>query len=296
MKKVEADSLEEAYQKAATLLQCSITDLQYEVIQYPSKGILGLMKKKAIIVASCKQISNPQDKSINIAPIEDKIQEPTIEQEVANEIIESIQEDNHTTKEVQQNIDFDAIEVQNDTVIDNFFCEEKASDTNQTQNNQEQEAINKELSILIENELKQLMDVSCFDIDVVEVDVVDKTAYIFIDGADAALLIGKEGYRYNALSYMLFNWLNSKYDLFIKLEIAEFIQSQKEMIKHYMQPVIQEVNENGRAKTRFLDGILVQLALEELRGEFPNKYVAIKTAKNGKKFVVVNDFNSKPNA
>jgi spoIIIJ-associated protein len=131
---------------------------------------------------------------------------------------------------------------------------------------------------------------------VVEVDVVEKTAYIFIDGADAALLIGKEGYRYNALSYMLFNWLNSKYNLFIKLEIAEFIQSQKEMIKHYMQPVIQDVNENGRAKTRFLDGILVQLALEELRAEFPNKYVAIKTAKNGKKFVVINEFNSKPNA
>ena len=42
MKKVEADTLEEAYQKAATELVCSITDLEYEVIQHPSKGILGV--------------------------------------------------------------------------------------------------------------------------------------------------------------------------------------------------------------------------------------------------------------
>jgi spoIIIJ-associated protein len=291
MKKVEADSLEEAYQKAATLLQCSITELQYEVLQYPSKGIFGIMKKKAIIVATCKSESLANETQTTQTPKPMSEPELTIEQDVANEIIESIQEDNHTTKPQEKEIDFDAIEVKNDTVIDNFFSEDKESNENQ-----EQESINKELSILVEEQLRHLMEVSCFDIDVVEVDVVEKTAYIFIDGADAALLIGKEGYRYNALSYMLFNWLNSKYNLFIKLEIAEFIQSQKEMIKHYMQPVIQEVNENGRAKTRFLDGILVQLALEELRAEFPNKYVAIKTAKNGKKFVVINEFNSKPNA
>jgi spoIIIJ-associated protein len=291
MKKVEADSLEEAYQKAATLLQCSITELQYEVLQYPSKGIFGIMKKKAIIVATCKSESLANETQTTQTPKPMPEPELTIEQDVANEIIESIQEDNHTTKPQEKEIDFDAIEVKNDTVIDNFFSEDKESNENQ-----EQESINKELSILVEEQLRHLMEVSCFDIDVVEVDVVEKTAYIFIDGADAALLIGKEGYRYNALSYMLFNWLNSKYNLFIKLEIAEFIQSQKEMIKHYMQPVIQEVNENGRAKTRFLDGILVQLALEELRAEFPNKYVAIKTAKNGKKFVVINEFNSKPNA
>ena len=53
MKKVEADTLEEAYQKAATELVCSITDLEYEVIQHPSKGILGFLKKKATIVATC---------------------------------------------------------------------------------------------------------------------------------------------------------------------------------------------------------------------------------------------------
>ena len=145
---------------------------------------------------------------------------------------------------------------------------------------------------VVENQLKELLSHSCFDIDVVEVDVRDNTALIFIDGNDAALLIGKEGYRYNALSYMLFNWLHTKYELFIKLEIAEFLTTQQEMIRNYIKPVIENVEKNGKGKTRFLDGILVQIALEQLRERFPDKYVAVKTAREGKKFVVINEFNN----
>jgi len=285
MKKVEADTLEEAYQKAATLLECSITELQYEVLQYPSRGILGLLKKKAIIVATCKANSTP--------PTDIEIQDNesiSIEEDVATKIVESIKEDTKqedTQKIKEQNTSY---KVNNDTIVDNFFASETINE------DIVENSINKELSTLIEKQLNDLMKVSCFDIDVVEVDVIDKTAYIFIDGEDAALLIGKEGYRYNALSYMIFNWLNSKYELYIKLEIAEFISSQRDMIKNYIKPVIEQVYNEGKAKTRFLDGILVQLALEELRNEFPNKYVAIKTAKSGKRFVVINEFNSKPNA
>jgi spoIIIJ-associated protein len=144
----------------------------------------------------------------------------------------------------------------------------------------------------IETDLKSLIEASCFEIDVVEVDVIDNVAYIFIDGEDSALLIGKEGYRYNALSYMLFNWLYMRYKLFIKLEIAEFLVSQTQMVRNYMQPVIEQIRREGEARTRPLDGILVQIALEILREEFPHKYVAVKTNQFGKKFVVVNEFNS----
>jgi len=48
-----------------------------------------------------------------------------------------------------------------------------------------------------------------------------KIAHIFIDGEDAALLIGKEGYRYNALSYMLFQLGNADTTLY-QLEIASY--------------------------------------------------------------------------
>ena len=95
---------------------------------------------------------------------------------------------------------------------------------------------------------------------------------------------------------MLFNWLHTKYELFIKLEIAEFLTSQQEMIRNYIKPVIENVKKNGKGKTRFLDGILVQIALEQLREAFPDKYVAVKTAREGNKFVVINEFNNKSHA
>jgi len=292
MKKVEADTLEEAYQEAATQLACSITDLQYEVVQHPSKGIFGFLKKKAIIVATCNNTATAEDKVVTSAPEPF----PTQEEEVATEILSVVQET--VVKEI---IVEPVVEVrhsvENDVVVDNFFAVDQDDISDEIEEDIEEESVvYDELALMIENQIKELLSHSCFDIDVVEVDVRDNTALIFIDGEDAALLIGKEGYRYNALSYMLFNWLHTKYELFIKLEIAEFLTSQQEMIRNYIKPVIENVEKNGRGKTRTLDGILVQIALEQLREAFPNKYVAVKTGREGKKFVVINEFNKKSHA
>jgi spoIIIJ-associated protein len=290
MKKVEADTLEEAYHEAATQLACSITDLNCEVIQHPSKGFLGFLKKKAIIVATCKTVTVPQQ----TVQKTETVTLPTEEEQVAVEILTVVKEEVVQVEEPlhEQNIP------ETDAVVDNFFAvdheeEETLSDDEMPE---EESIIYDELALLIEDQLKELMSHSCFDIDIVEVDVRDNTALIFIDGEDAALLIGKEGYRYNALSYMLFNWLHTKYELFIKLEIAEFLTSQQEMIRNYIKPVIENVEKNGKGKTRSLDGILVQIALEQLREAFPNKYVAVKTGREGNKFVVVNEFNNKSHA
>ncbi len=313
MKKVEASTLEEAYVKAATLLACSITDLEYEVIQYPSNGILGFMKKKAIIVATCKAEKKERVIVKKVKPLISK------EESLAMEVLETVKEEplavekvipksNKERKKVQEIKKVHEVKKaetpkEKDAVLDSFFepkeehkeehKEEPIEDIEITEEIVEEEVIYDELAMMIENQLKELLSHSCFDIDVVEVDVRDNTALIFIDGEDAALLIGKEGYRYNALSYMLFNWLHTKYELFIKLEIAEFLTSQQEMISNYIKPVIENVEKNGRGKTRTLDGILVQIALEQLRERFPNKYVAVKTGRDGKKFVVINEFNNK---
>lgn len=264
MKKVEAATLDKAYEIAASELQCSITDLEYEVIQYPSEGFLGLFKKRAIIVATSKS-SHETESSVN-----DKRRSA-----------------GDTSKVLEENrspeITFDA----NDTVSDESFEAGNAEE--------EKSIVYNELAQLIERELKELLSHSCFDIDVVEVDVRDNMALIFIDGEDAALLIGKEGYRYNALSYMLFNWLHTKYELYIKLEIAEFLTTQHEMIRNYIKPVIENVYKHGRGRTPPLDGILVQIALEQLREEFHDKYVAVKVDREGNRFIVINDFNSKRN-
>ncbi len=276
MTKVEAPTLEKAYELAAAELSCSVTELQYEVIQYPSKGVLGLFKKQAIIVATRANIPAAQEDTPQRAQ--------SIEEAVAEEIVTTLQEEEVQPAPIEEEKD---VNLSSDSVVEGFF---------ESGNKTEEPYVDRELSQSIEESLQHLFEVSCFDIDVVEVDVVDNTALIFIDGEDAALLIGKEGYRYNALSYMLFNWLHSKYQLYIKLEIAEFLTSQQEMIRNYIQPVIENVEKYGKAKTRFLDGILVQIALEQLREAFPNKYVAIKTGKSGKKFVVINDFHTKPHA
>jgi len=329
MKKIEAATLADAYEQAARELSCSITELQYEVIQHPSSGVLGMFKKNAIIVAECKREERSPEPQIN-AQLNSQLN--SIEKIVAEEIIEEVlisdksqaytsehikvkqkakrEEVTQKTpkKEMPQRVKNELnadLTQQDDVVLDSFFetkstaeeAETPEATTKQEERDRTEELRpsnnNLQLAQEIEGQLKELISYSCFDIDTIEVDVVDGTALIFMDGDDAALLIGKEGYRYNALSYMIFNWLHTKYDLYIKLEIAEFITTQQEMIKNHIKPVIEYVQINGRGKTRPLDGILVQIALEQLREAFPNKYVAIKTGKDGRKFVIINEFNNK---
>ena len=342
MKRIEAETLEEAYSKAAKELSCSVTEINYEIVQHPSVGMMGLFKKPAIIIAVKKIVesavpSKSQEKkesvksknsSITITPKKsdkaDGGNQPKLEKEEVEKVNE-VESNLQTEKSTESN--FNAISTvieDKDAIVDGFFNDEeietkkletkkpetkkpeikkvKESEEVQEDLSKSVESLefdddrdspeNRERSIEIENKLKKLIEAGCFEIDTVEVDVFNGIAHIFVDGEDAALLIGKEGYRYNALSYMLFNWINSSYDLYIKLEIAEFIQTQEEMIDNYLKPIAEHIIEHGRGKTKPLDGILVQIALEKLRAMFPNKYIAIKTGKDGKKFILINNFNS----
>jgi len=94
MKKVEAPTLEEAYQKASQMLECSISELQYEVVQYPSGGILGFLKKNAIIIASRKNTVSkmPQREK------EEMVYVPSREESVASEIIATVKEEEQNTE------------------------------------------------------------------------------------------------------------------------------------------------------------------------------------------------------
>ncbi len=141
----------------------------------------------------------------------------------------------------------------------------------------------------IRESLERLLKSSCYRLSVIETNIEDDTVYIKLDGEDAALMIGKEGYRYKAISYILHNWIKMKYDMAISLEIAEFLKNQKENVINYLENIKQRVKEQGRAQTKPLDGILVKIALEELRALYPDMYVAIKTLRDGRKVVVVNE-------
>ncbi len=311
MKRIEADTLEEAYSKAAQALSCSVTEINYEIVQYPTSGVMGLFKKTAIIVAVKKSVSVTEN-SADITALKEEAKK-----EMANQSIvdtpskpkkekKSVKEEGKiykTPKVKQEKVKKTEVDIakfkKKDEIVDNFFSSDETpsaltEETHGVVFDDDRDAPeNRERAIEIEGRIKKLMEVSCFEIDTVEVDVFNGIAHIFIDGEDAALLIGKEGYRYNALSYMLFNWINAEYDLYIKLEIAEFIQAQEEMIDNYLKPIAEHILVHGKGKTKPLDGILVQIALEKLRAMFPNKYIAIKTGKDGKKFIIINDFNTK---
>jgi spoIIIJ-associated protein len=278
MKKIEAPTLEEAYKRASLEFDCSITELKYEIIQYPTKGFFGLFKKKAIIVVAKKSPSEEEPK-----PESQDKESITVTEQINDKLSES--EDSKTTKPLVSTND-------DSRVLDTFFDNSKNITKEPISKHSTPRGSSVDLSKKIENSIKKLMDSSCFNIDTVRVNILNGIANVFIDGKDAALLIGKEGYRYNALSYMLFNWINDRYGLYLKLEIAEFIKTQEEMIDNYLKPIIEHIEINGRGKTKPLDGILVQIALEKLRDRFPNKYVAIKTSKDNKKFIVINNFNT----
>jgi len=105
------------------------------------------------------------------------VQLPSEEESVASEIMavvkdESIEEENETISEILHN---EKEPIETDVVLDNFFAVDKEDEI------EDESVVYDELALLIENQIKELLSHSCFDIDVVEVDVRDNTALIFIE-------------------------------------------------------------------------------------------------------------------
>jgi spoIIIJ-associated protein len=91
---------------------------------------------------------------------------------------------------------------------------------------------------------------------------------------------------------MIFNWINITYGVQLRLEITEFLQNQEEAVSKYLVNVCENIDRDGRAQTKILDGVLVQIALRELRERYPNKYVAIRSTRDGLKYIIINDYHS----
>ena len=293
MIKIEAVTLDKAYEDAATTLNCSVTELAIEVVQHPKSGILGLFKKNAIIVATvdtkmvhANNKKKPKAKDKPKAKIEKvkevvKAKEEVHTHTILNDTImpasfvsDQDDEDDDLASGLSYTADYD----------DEF--DEKEDDA--------QDLVSiKELALKVDKEINELFNLTCFEIDKIDVSVYDEqTLLVEFKGTDAALLIGKEGYRYKALSYMIFNWINSKYDIQLRLEIAEFLKNQEESVSRYLVNVCENIDKDGRAQTKILDGVLVQIALKELREKYPQKYVVIRSTRDGLKYIIVNDYHN----
>jgi len=304
MIKIESTTLEEAYTNAAASLKCSVTQLKIEVIQFPSKGMFGLFKKNAIIVATKEFESVPKEDTVTIVEIFQEIKiETEAKEHKKTEILTDTQEEKiPAILQVQK----DSHTILNDTIMPTSFVstqedeeeDEKYTDIDFTADyddafdNKEETRIS-EIAKIVKEDINTLFDLTCFDVDEIGVSVYDEnTLLVEFKGEDAALLIGKEGYRYKALSYIIFNWINTKYQLQLRLEIAEFLKNQEEAVSRYLVGVCEGIERDGRAQTKILDGVLVQIALKELRDKYPEKYVVIRSTRDGLKYIIVNDYHT----
>jgi spoIIIJ-associated protein len=276
----EAKTLEEVYVKASESLNCSITNLELEIIQAPSKGFFGFFSKNAIITAKIK-ISKNEPKTFQNNKVKDnKIKVETLASRLnALNAEEQVQE-----KEIPEMVK----QVQKENLFNDFY----SSKEEDLHNSPIIKTSNTKLSTQISKEVNNLFSLLCYEIDEIKVDIIDdeKTVYIEFSGPDSALLIGKEGYRYKALSYVLFNWINEKYGMMLRLEVAQFLSNQETAIFTYLDPIIEIIKAEGYFKTKILDGILVHIALTKLREEFPDKYVAVKTTQKGEKYILINEY------
>lgn len=380
--RIEAANLQEAFQKAAQELNCSVTELDIKILQNPSAGFLGFFKKTAIIEAVKEgavskevkkthqngrengqkengaekkkefkkkenlseeqnhrndkkknhknrhenhknQAAKSNDSALNASKLEEsqpqtkaqskekeahKKEQPKKESGKSildHSIIDTFNKNDFYDSEEKagssENLDSQAVgsEANLKQVAPNLAKKEN-SDTRQTRAQSAQKQKEQKLRADIDKalpEIKQgvekLFGGNFFAIDKIDVRKFDdETVLVELDGEDAALLIGKEGYRYKAISYLLYNWISSKYGLAVRLEIAQFLQNQEAAIEQYLKGVFERVEETGKAKTKPLDGVLVKIALEKLREKFPDKYVSVKSSGDGQ-FVVVNDFIKK---
>ena len=245
---IEAENLKDAYNKAAAGLECSVTQLNVRVLQHPSGGFLGFFKKNAII-------------------------EAVLEGEKFSENPEFSAPQNKAGKAEKKQGD---------------KSEPQSPRTTHSKHRKEKQkgVVTDEILSDIKEKLSALFKSSEFKIEVSEVSKIDEnTVYIKLQGEDSALLIGKEGHRYKALSYMIYNWISIRYDLAVVFEIAEFLQNQERFIDSYVNALV-ERSGNERIVTKAFDGAFIKIVADKLKQAYPDRFVGIKSTRSGKIVIV----------
>ena len=245
---IEAENLKDAYNKAAAELGCSVPQLNVRVLQHPSGGFLGLFKKNAII-------------------------EAVLEGEKFSENPEFNAPQNKTGKAEKKQGD---------------KSESQSPRTTHSKHRKEKQKgiVTDEILSDIKEKLSALFRSSEFNIEVSDVSKIDEnTVYIKLQGEDSALLIGKEGHRYKALSYMIYNWISIRYDLAVVFEIAEFLQNQERFIDSYVNALV-ERSGNERIVTKAFDGAFIKIVADKLKQAYPDRFVGIKSTRSGKIVIV----------
>lgn len=275
--RIEALTLEEAYKRASVELSCSVLEMEVQILQYPRRGVFGFGKRLAVISALAvvrQQVDEQQKYHRPTASEMPKkavkfVQETVTIHQQRQEAVAKTPEPAVLKKPVPTLGYDDKV----DGIIGGFYRDERDID---------------DICYEIRFELLRLFDGSCFvPFEIIVEPYCEGVIQVSFFGPDSALLIGKEGYRYKALSYMLHNWISTKYELALRLEIASFLQNQEDAMRAYLSTVIERAREQGSAQTKPLDALLARIAIDELRSSFGEKAVSIKTLFGGDKIVGV---------
>ncbi|WP_297810174.1 Jag N-terminal domain-containing protein [uncultured Helicobacter sp.] len=296
MKKIEAETLENALIIASNDFGCSVVDLEYEIIQNPSKGFLGIGKKHAIICAQPKILLKVDSSSIEVKTTFNSINEESFQSAgKMREENEPLIADEETRR--LESLKYFSLESSKKDDSQEAFKNNPRDFNVQFVSKIPNHIKHKQLDLQnvakeVQRELQELLSLMPYQLSEILVEPYDEnTLYIKIDGEDSALLIGKEGYRYKAISYLIFNWVNHVYGVMIRLEIAEFLRNQEEMIANYLLPTIESIKMFGKAQTKPLDGVLAHIALKQLREQFPDKYISFRLNNEGERYIIINDFH-----
>lgn len=176
-------------------------------------------------------------------------------------------------------------------------CAQKEEGELSKSNLNSQKASNADLK-LVESEVKagvkELLEVCKYDAEVKSVECKEDKVFVVIDGAHAALLIGRDGRRFEAIFTLLQNWFMLKFSLNAQLEIANFYTSKKEANQAYIQELVATLKTTPKLRTKFFeDETSLRIVLEALREAYPHKYIAAQNDHNGR-CIYIKDFKNKP--
>ena len=298
MTKFSAPTIEQALLQASKAMKCSIVDLEYEILEKPSKGFFGFGKKDAKIVVSFKHKNRAfrgdrndrNDGRFDFKSGESKMRESRDSREFRGRF--NAESDFKPKFNAESNFKADS-----KSRFNAESTHESRDFANTREFNNARDFISDALLAKISAEIDELFALLPIKLTKIEVSKFDKsTILIHFKGADCALLIGERGYRYKAISYLLFNWLNAEYGVNVRLEIESFLADQEAMMSSYLAPIIENVKDLDEPfTTKTFDGILAYIALKELRAKLRDKSVLLKTNENDEHYILIEPSHFRPN-
>jgi len=274
----EADTLDDAYKQISQDIDIPISKLDIEVLQTHSAGILGMMKKGAILKVHLPD--EPQPDEPQPTPQSDTDTQATATQEP--QLTQPSQADTPPPRlDLPQ-----ATARQDNKYTDSHPPLEFADKEPQIKYKVIEDDDTKD----IRPKLEKLLSIYCLDISIDKLHKIDEhTLYIKLIGDDAKIVIGTKGFRYDSLSFMLNSWLKRKYNLDFRLEILQYLQNKQHKVAQLLEKFYEDVAGYGYGTTVELSGQYLRIAADLIQHKFPDRQLIFEETQKGRKTIKIDD-------